>query len=176
MAFIQEKVFSGGINLPASIMVQGGVDGEYVIAANQIAWGAESEFNGKNIESTQALLGEIESLSYFTNQRIDQIVESGIDESKFNDAISYYLENNDLNTEISNTDGVFEATNGYFISGVSVEKRSDSVNDYELKYTYSYVDVTHPYNSASDFWAEYVAEPEPEPDPNPSEAPEEEEQ
>ena len=62
MAFIQEKLFESGFNLGAPIFVQGGANGKFAVSANQIAWGAESTFNGKPFGNTTAeLLTAIEN-------------------------------------------------------------------------------------------------------------------
>ena len=60
MATIQDKLFTGGINLASPVFVQGGVNGAYVVSANQIAWG-NSTFNDAPFGGTTVgLLTEIE--------------------------------------------------------------------------------------------------------------------
>ena len=56
MAFIQEKLFDSGINLGSAIYCQEGVNGAYIISANQIAWGNNSTFNDKKFGNTTAEL------------------------------------------------------------------------------------------------------------------------
>ena len=61
MATIQDKLFTGGINLASPVFVQGGVNGAYVVSANQIAWG-NSTFNKATFGgTTEGLLTAIES-------------------------------------------------------------------------------------------------------------------
>lgn len=61
MATIQDKLFTGGINLASPVFVQGGVNGAYVVSANQIAWG-NSRFNDATFGgTTEGLLTAIEA-------------------------------------------------------------------------------------------------------------------
>lgn len=61
MATIQDKLFTGGINLASPVFVQGGVNGAYVVSANQIAWG-NSQFNKATFGgTTEGLLSAIEA-------------------------------------------------------------------------------------------------------------------
>ena len=82
MATIQDKLFTGGINLASPVFVQGGVNGAYVVCANQIAWG-DSTFNGKSFEGTTVgLLTAIEEAC------------AGIDTTQVNQIVKNYLETN----------------------------------------------------------------------------------
>lgn len=82
MATIQEKLFTGGVNLGSPIFVQGGANGAYSVAANQIAWG-DSTFNGKSFEGTTVgLLTAIEEAC------------AGIDTEQVNQIVKNYLETN----------------------------------------------------------------------------------
>ena len=82
MATIQEKLFTSGINLASPIFVQGGANGAYSVAANQIAWG-DSTFNGKSFEGTTAgLLTAIEEAC------------AGIDSEQVNKIVKDYLDTN----------------------------------------------------------------------------------
>ncbi len=48
--------FTVGLNVPSALGLDGGADGSYIIAANQIAWGNNSTFNGKKFGNTTAEL------------------------------------------------------------------------------------------------------------------------
>ena len=48
--------FTVGLNVPSALGLDGGADGSYIIAANQIAWGTNSTFNGKQFGNTTANL------------------------------------------------------------------------------------------------------------------------
>ena len=53
--------FTVGLNVPSALGLDDGADGSYIIAANQIAWGNNSIFNGKKFGNTTAqLLAAIE--------------------------------------------------------------------------------------------------------------------
>lgn len=80
-SYIQDKLFTDGFNLGAPLFVQGGVNGKYVIAANQIAWGDESYFNGAKFGGTTVgLLSAIEAAC------------AGINPDDVNDIIKEYLD------------------------------------------------------------------------------------
>jgi hypothetical protein len=96
-------------------------------------------------------LSYAESSNETLNNRINEIIEAGIDKDAVNGIIGDYLKDTDLSTDISYTVAFAASETGYFISGVTVT-REGAGNDYGFAFTYSYI----PSPKAEDYWEEYV--------------------
>ena len=160
---IVETVFSksGKINLAAPLYSSTG----YLVVASQIGWG-DSYFNGYSFSTSEELLQAIYN-SYSVSYNLANDAMTEITDFKENAAETLLGSEeltNAINTKISDviagkedifttyiTDsGETDVTMGKYITGVSVIKDTEGVNDYIIKYTYHTP-------SAADYWDVYQA-------------------